>query len=116
MMSRESYVLVVTETAVEGKRKIIESILDKLVPTVAMVTVPIEYQSDVVRTWCKDNDRTFSVLEDEGGNYAEWCDFGIFFTGGPTKESFLDKHRQSFVVFNKIAIVVEVNVESASKV
>ena len=118
-MQKENYVLVVMEPEVEGKIRIIESILDKLVIKADMVVVPNDgrhSESSVVRNWCGGKDIPYSTLErDDDGVFAEWCDFGVFFVSGPTRQAFADFYRQALHWEGKLAIVIEVNSESKSK-
>ena len=118
-MHKENFVLVVTAPAVEGKIKIIESILDKLVIKADMVIVPNDgrhTESSVVRNWCGGKDIPYSTIDrDQDGIFAEWCDFGVFFVDGPTLSAFGDFYRQALNWEGRPAIVIEVNSESKSK-
>ena len=119
-MQKENYVLVVMEQAVEGKTKIIESILDKLVAKATMVAVPSDgrhSESPVVRDWCAKNDIIFSTIErDDDGNFTEWCSFGVFFVSGPTRGAFADFYRQALHWEGKLSVVIEVNSESKDEI
>ncbi len=119
-MQKENYVLVVTEPAVEGKTKIIESILDKLVINANMVTVPNDGRhsaSPVVRDWCIKNSITYSVIDrDQDGIFTEWCSFGVFFVDGPTRGAFGDFYRQALHWEGKLSVVIEVNSESKDEI
>ena len=114
-MPKESFVLVVTEPEVEGKTRIIESILEKLVIRADLVTVPHDNQSPTVRNWCGGKDIPYSVVEeDEDFGFIEMCNFGVFFVSGPTRRAFVDAYRQALHLEGKIAFVIEVNSESES--
>lgn len=115
-MSGGKYVLVITEGTAVKKKKVIESILSKFINDGAVVAEPIDGQTDTVREWCLSRAVTYTVVDDSDGDYVEWCDYGIFFAEGPTKESCMSKHRQAFALQNKIAFVIEVNVESKNRV